>query len=296
MEKKRTYGVWAVRSSTSIFGPAQSWCKENGKPLEFDTKAAAENYAKEANEHTTANVRYYVKEKEPEPGAVRKGTSQPELDARSHEEVIPRNDAAEKQNEIPGRQIPSQTDPLVEIRSAVHSNYAGTLREREVYLEGSHENKVWRFYQEQTNDPVLAYAISLKEVRDGKIFGDLYPLNYREHVERMKKLTCPIGNVAVAFEDGNVITIPYQERRQFMNRLMPEHGAPKTMTYLPENEPELMIILKRERLKRSYHATAGNLEEYLDKLEKTTLREKLKRAKTAVSTQEVSSHKRGLER
>ena len=456
MEKKRTYGVWAVRSSTSIFGPAQSWCKENGKPLEFDSKADAENYAKEANEHTTANVRYYVKEKEPEPGAVRKGTSQPELDARSHEEVTPRNDAAEKQNEIPGRQIPSQTDPLVEIRSAVHSNYAGmvamlgadnrvylgreerchyqdmqpsyydnqdgslcfvcdqpdmyyflygegwahtqaemlergltlrqyeefarlqngvlaqfttqreilfagkgtlmagvrfedvdllgalsrivdlhtqhykedfdldkelisklavsersedkqllwmsrpcgtyTLREREVYLEGSHENKVWRFYQEQTNDPVLAYAISLKEVRDGKIFGDLYPLNYREHVERMKKLTCPIGNVAVAFEDGNVITIPYQERRQFMNRLMPEHGAPKTMTYLPENEPELMIILKRERLKRSYHATAGNLEEYLDKLEKTTLREKLKRAKTVVSTQEVSSHKRGLER
>ena len=63
MEKKRTYGVWAVRSSTSIFGPAQSWCKENGKPLEFDTKAAAENYAKEANEHTTANVRYYVERK-----------------------------------------------------------------------------------------------------------------------------------------------------------------------------------------------------------------------------------------
>ena len=60
MERKRTYGVWAVRSSTSIFGPAQSWCKENGKPLEFDSKADAENYAKEANEHTTANVRYYV--------------------------------------------------------------------------------------------------------------------------------------------------------------------------------------------------------------------------------------------
>ena len=100
MEKKLTYGVWAVRSSTSIFGPAQSWCKENGKPLEFDSKADAENYAKEANEHTTANVRYYV---------------------------TPRNDAAEKQNEIPGRQIPSQTDPLVEIRSAVHSNYAGMV-------------------------------------------------------------------------------------------------------------------------------------------------------------------------
>ena len=81
MEKKRTYGVWAVRSSTSIFGPAQSWCKENGKLLEFDNKAAAENDAKEANAHTTANDRYYEKEKETEPGADRKGKSQPDLDA-----------------------------------------------------------------------------------------------------------------------------------------------------------------------------------------------------------------------
>lgn len=162
MEKKRTYGVWAVRSSTSIFGPAQSWCKENGKPLEFDTKAAAENYAKEANEHTTANVRYYVKEKEPEPGAVRKGTSQPELDARSHEEVIPRNDAAEKQNEIPGRQIPSQTDPLVEIRSAVHSNYAGM-----VAMLGA-DNRVYLGREEYSNHVgllpyALDYLLCLKE-------------------------------------------------------------------------------------------------------------------------------------
>ena len=82
MEKKRTYGVWAVRSSTSIFGPAQSWCKENGKPLEFDTKAAAENYAKEANEHTTANVRYYVKEKEPEPGRFASGRARSDARAR----------------------------------------------------------------------------------------------------------------------------------------------------------------------------------------------------------------------
>ena len=37
-----------------------------------------------------------------------------------------------------------------------------TLREWEVYLEGSHANKVWEFYHEQTKDPVLAYALSIK--------------------------------------------------------------------------------------------------------------------------------------
>lgn len=99
-------------------------------------------------------------------------------------------------------------------------------------------------------------------------------------------------------KDGVTVAkeIELEDPFQNMGAQLVKEVASKTMTYLPENEPELMMILKRERFKRSYHATAGNLEEYLDKLEKTTLREKLKRAKTAVSTQEVSSHKRGLER
>ena len=72
---------------------------------------------------------YYAQEKEPEPGAVRKTSAQaqPDLDARAHEEVTPRNDAAEKRNEIPGRQAMPEADPLVQIRSAVHSNYAGMV-------------------------------------------------------------------------------------------------------------------------------------------------------------------------
>ena len=129
MGKETTYGVWAVRSGASIFGHAEAWCKEDGKPLEFDTREAAEAYAREMNSKTTANVHYYAQEKEPEPGAVRKTSAQaqPDLDARAHEEVTPRNDAAEKRNEIPGRQAMPEADPLVEIRSTVHSNYAGMV-------------------------------------------------------------------------------------------------------------------------------------------------------------------------
>ena len=124
---EQTYGIWAVRSSASIFGHAESWCKEDGKPLEFDSREAAETYAREMNSKTTANVHYYVKEKEPEPGAVKKRVAQPDLDARAHAETTPRNESVEKQNEIPGRQIIAEPDPLVEIRSAVHSNYAGMV-------------------------------------------------------------------------------------------------------------------------------------------------------------------------
>ena len=159
-----------------------------------------------------------------------------------------------------------------------------TLREREVYLEDSYANNVWRFYHEQTKDPVLAYAISIKDVRDGKVIGNIYPLDYGSHVERTKSLTCPIEKVSVVFEDGTNIIIPYQNRRRLINELMPMHGNPKSMTDLPENEHELAMILKRERFKRSYHAVSGDIKEYIDGLENNPLRGKLKEARTAAAT------------
>lgn len=76
MGKETTYGVWAVRSGASIFGHAEAWCKEDGKPLEFDSREAAEAYAREMNSKTSTNVHYYAQEKEPEPGAVKKTSAQ----------------------------------------------------------------------------------------------------------------------------------------------------------------------------------------------------------------------------
>lgn len=158
-----------------------------------------------------------------------------------------------------------------------------TLREREVYLEGSYANNVWRFYHEQTKDPVLAYALSVKDVQGGKITGNIYPLDYGSHVEWVKSLACPIEKVSVIFEDGTNVIIPYQNRRQFINELIPMHGNPKTMTDLPESERELAMILKRERFKRSYHAVSGDIKEYIEGLKKNTLRGRLKEARTAAA-------------
>lgn len=65
MEQK--YGVWAVRSAASVCGAAQSWCKHNGKPMEFETMAQAEQYAADLNKNlATLNVHCYAKEMEPE--------------------------------------------------------------------------------------------------------------------------------------------------------------------------------------------------------------------------------------
>lgn len=168
-----------------------------------------------------------------------------------------------------------------------------TLRERDVYLQDSHENKVWNFYHEQTKDPILAYALNLKEIQDGKVTGDIYPLDYGAHVERTKLLTCPITQVTVFFEDGASAVLPYASRRQKMNELMPEHGAPKSMYYAPESERELSLILSRERLKREHRASPGNFKEYLEKLEKGTLRGQLQAGKTTAPSPGKSAPHKG---
>lgn len=146
MNNNKTYGVWAVRGGASIFGHAEAWCKENGKPLEFATYDAAAAYADDAGSHTTSNVHYYVKEKEPEVGAIRKQAAQPDVGALSHSEVIPRNETVEKLNEIPGRQLGAEQDKMVAIRSAVHSNYAGMAA-----MLGA-DNRVYLGHKERCHD------------------------------------------------------------------------------------------------------------------------------------------------
>lgn len=135
---EQIYGVWAVRSAASMFGHAEAWCKEDGRPLEFESPEAAQAYALELNRKTTANVRYFVKEKEPEPNAVRVPAAQPDMEAVGPVDRMPKNDVAEKHNEIPGRQMAPEADPIVEIRSAVHSNYANMVvilaADNKVYL------------------------------------------------------------------------------------------------------------------------------------------------------------------
>lgn len=171
-----------------------------------------------------------------------------------------------------------------------------TLRERETYLDGSYENSVWKYYHEQSKDPVLAYALSIKGIQDGKVMGNIYPLDYPAHVERVKLLTCPIEKVTVTFEGGAVVTLPYQTRRQFINELSPEHGTPKFMRYEPESEQELAMILKRERFKRSYQVKPGNIKEYIDGLKKSTVRGQLKSGREVKAPHRNHQHKGGPER
>lgn len=170
-----------------------------------------------------------------------------------------------------------------------------TLREREVYLQESYENNVWRFYHEQTRDKVLAYVLVLKDLQDGKVTGDIYPLDYAAHVERVKLLTCPIEKVTASFSDGEVVSLPYGNHKQLINGLAYIHGKAKSILYEPESGRELSVILERERFKRTHHAKASNLETYIAKLERSTMRGRMKAAKDTVTKPDKGTPRKGVQ-
>lgn len=59
------------------------------------------------------------------------------------------------------------------------------IKERDAFLKGTREHNTWKFYGEQTRDRVLAYAVELTGVQDGKITGNLYELDYQQHYKHV---------------------------------------------------------------------------------------------------------------
>ena len=70
MEKKRLTVYGRCAAPLQSLGGRKAGARRPAGPFEFASQETAEAYAKECNSRTTANVHYFVKEKEPEPGAV----------------------------------------------------------------------------------------------------------------------------------------------------------------------------------------------------------------------------------
>lgn len=140
------------------------------------------------------------------------------------------------------------------------------LREREVYIEDTYENKTWEFYRDQTSEPILAYSVEIAEVKDGIVLGNLIELDYAAHVDRMKQLTVSLDKVAVTFEDQNTYYLPFSSYRRDAAAMQRGHGNLKSVAFLPESERELQMILSRERFKTSYHAKSGDVDEHIHQL------------------------------
>ena len=71
---------------------------------------------------------------------------------------------------------------------------------------------IWTYYGGWRGERILAYVIEVTGLEDGKVIGNLYPLDYREHVEYVEKTSVLVEKVRVVYEKGEY----YQDKNEWI--------------------------------------------------------------------------------
>lgn len=119
------------------------------------------------------------------------------------------------------------------------------FRERDVFLKGTRQHNTWRFYGEQTRDKVLAYAVELTGIVNGKIKGNLYELDYPQHFRHVKEQALPADNYTLLYEHGERV----QPAGQYLDgNPDPQLGKFERFEAQP-NDPEALrgVLMEEQR-------------------------------------------------
>ena len=133
------------------------------------------------------------------------------------------------------------------------------IKERDAFLKDTREHNTWKFYGEQTRDRVLAYAVELTGIQDGKITGNLYELDYEKHYERVKDNTVDAGTVTLVYEHG---TREQPAEQHFNGYPDPQLGKFEYFEVQPKDPEALQSLLREEKHSRD-KLTPGDLKEHI---------------------------------
>ncbi len=139
------------------------------------------------------------------------------------------------------------------------------LKEGRVFLKPTGAHHIWTYYGDGSSERILAYAVEVTGLEDGKVIGNLYPLDYREHVELVKKTSVPVEKVKVVFEKGEYYQdiderIHKEDHRLFGKFLYSE--------YVPNDSGTLETVLWQEEWKRM-NMRCGKVENHIRNIRKS---------------------------
>lgn len=84
------------------------------------------------------------------------------------------------------------------------------LREKDVFIQGTHENSVFTYYAEQTRDLILAFVIEVVGADGDTVKGNIYALDYRKHYQHVCRSAVSAGSVTITYEHGQRTAPPTQ--------------------------------------------------------------------------------------
>jgi len=160
--------------------------------------------------------------------------------------------------------------------------------ERDSLIAGTEANITWLNY-DGAGESVLDFSVIILGEKDGRPVGNLYQLDYGQHLQLLKRGALPIEAVALNFEDGSEKRYPYKEYSG--NWLGIQHRQGSNITafkYEVQDESALQSILSRERRLRNQYPPKS-LNAYLKILSgpaaKPSVTDKLEAAKAEAAKQ-----------
>lgn len=137
------------------------------------------------------------------------------------------------------------------------------LDKRSAFIRTTFEYNTFTFYADNHIDGILAYVVEVTGCEDGRPIGNLYALNYEQHV----------SHIATAALEPSTLVLNYQRGTRYVRGDTPftaapdaELGALVSHDYLPESQADWDYPLYLEKKNRE-RFILGNLGPYLAKLQ-----------------------------
>lgn len=123
-------------------------------------------------------------------------------------------------------------------------------RERETFIQDTYEYNSWVYYRSSPED-IVAYAVELIGVENGIVKGNVYELDYKEHVKDVIEKSIPAYMVERTFQDGFKKCLSMDECNYFTyGTLIDAHGfGVRSITY-SKDERALDLVLHEQKRKR----------------------------------------------
>ena len=167
--------------------------------------------------------------------------------------------------------------------------------ESDVFLKGSSANTGWKYW-DSSKESIMAYAVVVKEQRDGIIYGDLFSLDFTEHCKSVRKNSVKADTQVVHYEKKD---IPMDAGKYFTIQNEKVYGKYLGTEVLPNDPEQLKTVLDSEKHKRAGFPL-GEIEKHIKELEsgrKPSIRKQLadNKAKAAEAPKQAKSKNTELE-
>lgn len=179
------------------------------------------------------------------------------------------------------------------------SREAGTwcFKERDVLLRDSDANFTWRNY-EGSSEKVIAFQVEVSGMQDGKVMGNLYEMDYRGHLEHLKRDAIPAPTVQITFEDGSQRLFDREEYHGRRSAISQKYGDVTGYRLEPENPAALETAMRQEQAARQ-RLKPGSFEKYIAGLSgsrRPSVLEQLKAERPAPEARTDKAHTTNMER